>query len=642
MAGPFWSVFRSARLIWAQVAAVLATAPCIAEPLSFRAETGADAAEAKYGASGAGVTVVIMDRGIDWDHPDFIKPDGTTRIKWLYDMSPDHSQPVEFSQAQINAALTGGPPIASRDAVGHGTVTTGLAAGNGRAVPGGAFRGMAPEADLVIIKVTSEGAPAHGDQPAETPFNASYVAALDWLDDKLTALNQPAVGLFNSGTQWGPIDGTSAVSRKIDEVFGASRPGRVYVAASGDEGEAPNHARAMFSDAQDSIVEFDKVRSETAYLQMWYSGAAPAEITIEFDDGTIVGPAGPDEYLADQGVTLFHYPPDANLGEFHDSTSGDHFVYVDVSGHQSPGRVRIRGSTPAPGTIDLYTPIDGTLTTPMPFQSHLAPGRLTDFASTTSAIVAGAHVLQTEYVDVDGLPREVVGEGQPGELWPGSSGGPTRDGRSPGVDVTAPGHNAFAAYAAESYWSTFRFNLAEGGAGWYGRGGATSGSAPIVVGAVALMLEAAPQLTATQVRELLHASAVADSHTGPTPNPRWGFGKLDILAALDLVCQQGLAKPGYCPVHAAADFDEDGDVDGADLAAWRQGFPIAAGALKSHGDADADGDVDGADFLVWQRQRAPASPAAAVPEPAAFALAWLVAATMSALGPLAAKSVVAS
>ena len=68
------------------------------------------------------MAVVIMDRGLDWDHPDFINPDGSTRIKWLYDMSPEHGSPMEFSEAQINAALIGGPPISSRDAVGHGTV----------------------------------------------------------------------------------------------------------------------------------------------------------------------------------------------------------------------------------------------------------------------------------------------------------------------------------------------------------------------------------------------------------------------------------------------------------------------------------------------------------------------------------------
>ena len=52
-----------------------------------RQETHADEAVGRYGVSGAGVVVAILDRGIDWAHPDFIKPDGTTRIKWLLDMT---------------------------------------------------------------------------------------------------------------------------------------------------------------------------------------------------------------------------------------------------------------------------------------------------------------------------------------------------------------------------------------------------------------------------------------------------------------------------------------------------------------------------------------------------------------------------
>jgi hypothetical protein len=69
-----------------------------------------------------------------------------------------------------------------------------------------------------------------------------------------------------------------------------------------------------------------------------------------------------------------------------------------------------------------------------------------------------------------------------------------------------------------------------------------------------------------------------------------------------------------------ADFDEDGDVDGTDLATLKSNF----GAGNAGGDTDEDGDTDGADFLTWQRQvgtTPPASAAAgAVPEPASIAL----------------------
>jgi len=77
---------------------------------------------------------------------------------------------------------------------------------------------------------------------------------------------------------------------------------------------------------------------------------------------------------------------------------------------------------------------------------------------------------------------------------------------------------------------------------------------------------------------------------------------------------------------AAADFDEDGDVDGSDLTEWTGSFGLPSGALHSDGDSDADGDVDGADFLVWQQQLgAGVGIATAVPEPATLLILALTA-----------------
>ena len=71
-----------------------------------------------------------------------------------------------------------------------------------------------------------------------------------------------------------------------------------------------------------------------------------------------------------------------------------------------------------------------------------------------------------------------------------------------------------------------------------------------------------------------------------------------------------------------ADFDEDGDVDGGDLAAWKLGFGTTTAAEHYQGDANGDGAVDGADLLVWQRQFAAAAvvPKAAVPEPSSIVI----------------------
>ena len=73
----------------------------------------------------------------------------------------------------------------------------------------------------------------------------------------------------------------------------------------------------------------------------------------------------------------------------------------------------------------------------------------------------------------------------------------------------------------------------------------------------------------------------------------------------------------------AADFDEDGDVDAGDLAAWRLGYGMLTNAEHYAGDADGDGDVDGRDFLVWQQQIGSGAlqAVASVPEPQTL---WLV------------------
>jgi hypothetical protein len=83
---------------------------------------------------------------------------------------------------------------------------------------------------------------------------------------------------------------------------------------------------------------------------------------------------------------------------------------------------------------------------------------------------------------------------------------------------------------------------------------------------------------------------------------------------LGLLTVTGGVDPGFHP----ADFNEDGDVDGLDLAAWKPAFAKNNGA-----DADNDGDTDGADFLRWQRSVGAGSAtvnASPAPEPTSAAL----------------------
>ncbi|BBO33908.1 cytochrome c peroxidase [Lacipirellula parvula] len=83
------------------------------------------------------------------------------------------------------------------------------------------------------------------------------------------------------------------------------------------------------------------------------------------------------------------------------------------------------------------------------------------------------------------------------------------------------------------------------------------------------------------------------------------------------------------------DFNNDGEVDSADLAVWKTAFGATAGA-----DADGDNDSDGQDFLVWQQNLgrswedfvgANIPTAAAVPEPSAAAILAIAAIALAPL-----------
>jgi hypothetical protein len=80
-----------------------------------------------------------------------------------------------------------------------------------------------------------------------------------------------------------------------------------------------------------------------------------------------------------------------------------------------------------------------------------------------------------------------------------------------------------------------------------------------------------------------------------------------------------------------ADFDNDGDVDGADFNTWQRGLGISSGATNGQGDANGDGAVNGTDLTIWKGTYGGAVVVSAgVPEPAGFALAILAFAGLAA------------
>lgn len=79
---------------------------------------------------------------------------------------------------------------------------------------------------------------------------------------------------------------------------------------------------------------------------------------------------------------------------------------------------------------------------------------------------------------------------------------------------------------------------------------------------------------------------------------------ISLGAAFNAASAQDLVfKYSVIPAAAlSADFDSDGDADGADFLAWQRGFGATTGATKAQGDANADGAVNAADLALWKSQ----------------------------------------
>lgn len=104
-----------------------------------------------------------------------------------------------------------------------------------------------------------------------------------------------------------------------------------------------------------------------------------------------------------------------------------------------------------------------------------------------------------------------------GSLLPFSSRGPAVGGLLK-PDITAPG-----VLTSSRSGTTSEYRSSAG----------TSGAAAVVSGAAALLFESLPYLSNTEVMTALRAAASRDSFTGQVPNTDWGYGKLDILRAIE-------------------------------------------------------------------------------------------------------------
>lgn len=211
--------------------------------------------------SGRGIVVGIVDSGIDYAHPDFRNPDGTTRIELYWDQTAAKI----YTREEIDRALKAGSIperlsiVPATDISGHGTAVAGIAAGNG-AASGGRYRGVAYESDLMVVKL--------GNSVGNSfPRTTNLMTALDFLVREAADRRVPIAINLSFGNNYGAHDGTSLLEQYINEISNFGR--NCIIAGTGNEGAARGHASGNLSGGA-RVAEFAVDPGERSLtLQLW-------------------------------------------------------------------------------------------------------------------------------------------------------------------------------------------------------------------------------------------------------------------------------------------------------------------------------------------------------------------------------------
>jgi len=436
-------------------------------------EANIDDVISQFNLTGENIIFASIERGIDYTHPAYLNTDGTTRIAYIYDMvnpsgATDASNPYGrgtiFTEADINTALTNGGALITNDRHGHGTACVGITAGNGGGTAGLEFKGVAPNAKLIVVKMIQDGFPPHGTQPGESGYfdPTDIPIALQFVNDKVNELGLPAVTLMNFGSIGGPTDGTSTISRAMDNFI---NQGNILVCGVGDDGGADNHAAGTVTSGVQEEILINKSTVGNLRFDLWYSEGDRFDVTIEDPSGMQFGP-----YTApanSNGATNIFEPSFSYFQrgadvDFFGATSNRREILIDFISAGPTGTYKvIINPTSVTDSGEFHASLNPALyNNNNAFLSHVVPGySMNDYASAFNVIVPGDYVIDNTWTDINGVPRALTGQGNPGDIWIGSSTGLTYDDRQ-AIDFASPGEVLFAPYSPDSWYASFPANQA--------------------------------------------------------------------------------------------------------------------------------------------------------------------------------------
>ncbi|QDO87986.1 S8 family serine peptidase [Ornithinimicrobium ciconiae] len=446
--------------------------------------TGVDEAHA-MGITGEGLKIAIIDTGVDVDHPDFggggTPTDGqhsqwrTAQIQYGIDLVGDDYNADPGSAAYSPTPVPDGNPD---DCNGHGTHVAGIAAGNGDPDADGVV-GVAPDAAIGAYRVFG----CAGSTTAEIMLAAmeqSYEDGMDVVNMSIgsafvTWKQYPTAVAADALVDAGVVVVASIGNSGAEGLYSAGAPGvgdKVIGVASYDNTQivvnavtiSPDDAEIGYVNATGAAPTPTEGTTVLSRLGDPGSAEARACVPITADlTGTTV--------LVERGAHPDHPACDASF--YNKALQGQEagaeavIIYNNVAGLINP-------------TVEPPTPADPPITIPVIFIQQ-ADGVLID-----GRVVAGETTLT--WTDQETTIPSPTG----GLISSFSSYGMTAElGLKP--DIGAPGGNIRSAWPLEN--------------GGYATISGTSMASPHVAGAVALLLQEHPDLSAAQVRDVLQNSA---------------------------------------------------------------------------------------------------------------------------------------
>lgn len=454
--------------------------------------------------TGKGVLVAILDSGIDYTHPDFRQPDGSSRILSLWDQTGSGPPPVgfsagtEYTRQQLNQALSSPTPldfVPSTDTNGHGTAVAGIAAGSGSA-SSGETSGVAPDAELLVVKVGRKGYSSFAS-------TTELMRAVKYVVDKARQWNKPVAINMSFGMNDGSHRGNSLFETYLSDM--STEWKNVLVLPTGNEGGAGHHYFGQLVTGQSKEIEFFTASGiETFYLSLWKNFADSFAVELIFPGGASSGVIGIESQrksvrMGNLVLTVLYGQPN------HYSIGQEIFFYLRAdSGTISPGiwKLRVLASAVVDGAFDVWLPTLEAVTDKTYFSSPSTYNTMT-IPSTAQKVVT-----VSGYNDRVGNIAEFSGVGN---LNPAL----------PNPDLAAPAVNILTARAGGGY-DTYT---------------GTSMAAPFVTGSAALMMQWGiveqndPFLYGERVRAFLRLGA---NRTGRMvyPNPTFGYGTLCLRSTM--------------------------------------------------------------------------------------------------------------